>query len=221
VIEGQAPDSKQLRQRLDELEGRRKTVRKDLARSRETLSELQGRLERAPLVAQRLESLSAELFGHLISALEANLTLALQEVLDQPLAFKVDHEFKNKTVHFSFHVKRGEYEEDIMRGQGGSVTNVLSVGLRFFALAALDETEHRRFLVLDEQDCWLRPDLVPLLVKIVHDAARSLGFQVLMISHHDLTAFEQYADRIYRLTPHPDGVRVSLHSEATRQPDPA
>lgn len=69
----------------------------------------------------------------------------------------------------------------------------------------LDESKHRRFLVLDEQDCWLRPDLVPKLVKIVHDAGKALGFQVLMISHHDISAFEQYADKIYEVVPVVDG----------------
>ena len=70
-----------------------------------------------------------------------------------------------------------------------------------FALATLDPARHRRFLVLDEQDCWLRPDLVPKLVKIVHDAGQALGFQVLMISHHDIATFEKYADRIYTFLP--------------------
>ena len=74
-----------------------------------------------------------------------------------------------------------------------------------FALTTLDEARHRRFLVLDEQDCWLRPDLVPKLVKMVHDAGKALGFQVLMISHHDIAIFERYADRIYTLTPDANG----------------
>ena len=77
-----------------------------------------------------------------------------------------------------------------------------------FALATLDPAQHRRFLVLDEQDCWLRPDLVPRLVKIVHDAGKALGFQVLMISHHDVEAFREYADKIYKLVPDAAGVRA-------------
>ena len=73
-----------------------------------------------------------------------------------------------------------------------------------FALATLDENVHRRFLVLDEQDCWLRPELVPNLVKIVQEAGKALGFQVLVISHHDVSAFSQFADRIYQFTPQGD-----------------
>jgi predicted ATPase len=80
-----------------------------------------------------------------------------------------------------------------------------------FALTSLDPKEHRRFLLLDEQDCWLRPDLVPRLVKIIRDAGKALGFQVILISHHDLKSFEEHADRIYRFNPRPDGsVEVAL-----------
>lgn len=100
-----------------------------------------------------------------------------------------------------------------MRGMGGSVANVLSVGLRLFALTTLDEQEHRRFLVLDEQDCWLRPDLVPRFVRIIYEAAKALHFQVLMISHHDQSVFQGYADRIIRLNPGPDGVTAQVVSE--------
>ena len=106
------------------------------------------------------------------------------------------------------------------RRQGGSVANILSVGLRMFALTSLDEGQHRRFLVLDEQDCWLRPDLVPRLAKIVRDAADALGFQVLMISHHDVAVFEQYADRIYQFSVGEEGaVNVELFNTAPDEPD--
>ena len=67
--------------------------------------------------------------------------------------------------------------------------------------------------MLDEQDCWLRPELVPKLVNIVHRAARELEFQVLMISHHDVGLFEKYADKIYRLTPKNGTVEADVMSD--------
>jgi predicted ATPase len=91
-----------------------------------------------------------------------------------------------------------------------------------FALATLDPGEHRRFLVLDEQDCWLRPDLVPKLVKMVHEAAKALGFQILMISHHDVALFERYADRIYQFGLNANGtVDVRQLSSPAAEPDSA
>jgi hypothetical protein len=159
-------------------------------------------------VDKALDDLSEQLFGRIVKILEEKLTLALQEVLEQPIALKVNRDYKRGGATMSFHIERNGQPEDIMKGQGGSVVNILSVGLRMFALTTLDPAVHRRFLVLDEQDCWLRPDLVPRLVKIVHDAGRALGFQVLMISHHDVSAFEQFADKIYQFIPTVDGVQV-------------
>jgi ABC-type glutathione transport system ATPase component len=148
------------------------------------------------------------LFEKVLRTLEKNLTTALQEVLGQPIEFKTETSFKRGSANVQFHVERDGNSEDIQRGQGGSVQNVLSVGLRIFALAELSSTDHRRFLVLDEQDCWLRPELVPHLVNIVHQSAKELDFQVIMISHHDERLFEKYADKIYRLDPSRDGLKI-------------
>jgi ABC-type glutathione transport system ATPase component len=136
----------------------------------------------------------------LLGVVQEKLTIALQEILDQPISFRAEADFKRGSTTVEFWIERDGHREDVLRGQGGSVANILSVGLRMFALTTLDERQHQRFLVLDEQDCWLRPDLVPQLVKIIRDAGRALGFQVLMISHHDVAVFERFADRIYQFS---------------------
>jgi ABC-type glutathione transport system ATPase component len=198
-----------LRKRCDRLLWQQQQDAKALANERAKLAQIDEYLALAPAVEEALDKLSEEMFGSLTRVLEEQLTVALQEVLDQPdLALKVEREFKNRTATMRFYVERNGNREHIMKGQGGSVANVLSVGLRLFAFTTLDQQKHRRFLVLDEQDCWLRPDLVPALVKMVRDAGRALGFQVIMISHHDLGIFERYADRIYRFTPSAEGVKV-------------
>jgi hypothetical protein len=197
------------RRRLEQLLGLRQATQQQHDQRTGEVAQIDGYLAIADAVEDALDKLSEQLFGGLVRTIEEKLTVALQEVLEQPIVLKVEREFKRGTATMSFQILREGQPEDIMRGQGGSVANILSVGLRLFALTTLDKEKHRRFLVLDEQDCWLRPDLVPRLVKIVHDAGKALGFQVLMISHHDVTAFEAYADRIYRFTPNADGVSVS------------
>ena len=111
---------------------------------------------------------------------------------------------KNNAASVSFEVERDGNPENIMRGQGGSVANILSVGLRIFALRNLGD-DHRRLLVLDEQDCWLRPDRVPELMSLVRQAAGKLGIQMIVISHHDEQLFEIHADRIFEFTPQRGG----------------
>jgi len=199
------------RRRADKLlHSREEREQRSLALSRR-FAELNAYLAIAGEVTLALEQLGDQLFQQLLVTVQEKLTIALQEILEQPIAFKAEATFERGAAAVKFHIERDGNQEDILRAQGGSVTNILSVGLRMFALATLDPARHRRFLVLDEQDCWLRPDLVPRLVKIVREAGRALGFQVLMISHHDVALFERYADRIYQFTPDgAGGVNVRL-----------
>jgi ABC-type glutathione transport system ATPase component len=210
----------ELRRRVDRLLDRRDALQRRSIDLADQFDNLNAYLALAPQVTQALELLNEQLFQKLLGTVQEKLTVALQEILEQPIVVKAAAEFKRGAATVEFSIERDGQPEDIMRGQGGSVANVLSVGLRMFALATLDETQHRRFLVLDEQDCWLRPDLVPRLVKIVHEAGRALGFQVLMISHHDVNLFERYADRIYRLVPDSQkGVSVELLVDQPFEPD--
>lgn len=194
-----APD--RLRQTFTRLSAWQEQTRKEADRVDRRLAENRRYLALSEKVAAALEALNQQLFREVLDLIEDKLTIALQEVLEQPIELKADVDWKRNAASVEFWIERNGNREDILKGQGGSVANILSVGLRMFALTTLDANRHRRFLVLDEQDCWLHPDLVPRLVKIVHDAGKALGFQVLMVSHHDPESFKQYADRVYRLVP--------------------
>lgn len=201
-----APDA--LRQRLVALDAHRKNEARNLAELRRRLADTRHRLSLAGEVTTALESLSDQLFRELLSLIEEKLSIALREVLDQDIHLMAETSSSHGRATVNFHIERDGAAENIQHGQGGSVSNILSVGLRMFALTTLDADAHRRILVLDEQDCWLHPDLVPQLVKIVHDAGEALGLQVLMISHHNLERFQHFADKAYRIRPGKKGVVV-------------
>ena len=209
----------QLRDRIQYLQFQRRDRVQSLQRAETRIAALQEFLGIADEVGEALDVLSQQLFSETLDILQEKLTIGLQEVLEQPIQFKATPAYKNNSAVVEFSIEKEGHAEDIYRGQGGSVQNVLSVGLRLFALAQLDQQEHRRFLVLDEQDCWLKPDRVPRLVKMVHQAARELNFQIIMISHHDIGLFEKYADRIYEFRPTADGVQVEQVDRAPFEPD--
>lgn len=196
----------QYRKILDQLRWQQSSLEKEFRLNDQRLEGLQKFLEISDQVTDALDSLSQKLFEKVLGILEEKLSIAIQEVLEQPVCFRADASFRRGAANVDFSVERDGNQEDVNRGQGGSVQNVLSVGLRLFALARLDQESHRRFLVLDEQDCWLRPELVPRLVNIVYRAAQELNFQVIMISHHDVRLFETFADKIYQFSPQADHV---------------
>jgi len=177
-------------------------------RAGEELAQVRSFLEVAPLAVARMEELSSVLFFEILDEIESNLTHAIREVLGQDRTVSTQREVKGNrlTVHFQIHSGDDkEQVEDILTGQGGSVANILSVGLRLIALSQLDEHRHRPFLVLDEQDCWLRPALVPVFMKLIARIAERLDLQLLVISHHPLDLFAGAARRVLTLTPGPDG----------------
>ena len=199
----------EIRKRLDRLAWKRQRLQVQRSRNQSSIEQLESYLGLADQVTDALDLLSQKLFEEVLGLLRDKLSIAIQEVLEQPVRFHAEASFKRGAANVDFSIERDGNQEDVNRGQGGSVQNVLSVGLRLFALARLDESEHRRFLVLDEQDCWLRPELVPRLVNIVYRAAKELNFQVIMISHHDIGLFEKYADKIYRFEPNGSAVHVA------------
>lgn len=201
-----AADPREVRGRLQELLGQRKRMQAERTAKQAEHARQTAYLAIADQVSGALQSLSEQLFQELLAVIEAKLSIALQEVLEQPIALRAKADWKRETVCVEFHIERNGLQEDILRGQGGSVANILSTGLRLFALTTLPADAHRRFLVLDEQDCWLQPELVPRLVKIIQQAAGELGFQVLMISHHNVATFERSADRIFELSPGANGL---------------
>src|SRR5882724_3836749 len=107
-----------LRRRFDKLDGQRIRLQRDQQRIAGLLAELADYLAIAPQVEAALEVLSNALFGTLADLIERHLTLALQEVLQQPITLKVERDFKRGAATMRFHIQRDGQEEDIMRGQG-------------------------------------------------------------------------------------------------------
>ncbi len=212
-------DPQQIRRKLDQLSYARQEANRELDGNATELEKLAKYLQTAEKVSIALEKLNQDLFSSLLGTVQEKITIALQEILEQPITFHAKAGFSRNSAGVEFWIERNGKPEDLINGQGGSVANIVSVCLRIFALTTLDEATHRRFLILDEQDCWLRADLVPKLVKIIHDASRALGFQILMISHHERHLFEQYADKIIELQ-WQDGKVVAVDTtSAPSQPD--
>jgi len=213
------PDPGALTALYHQLSGQRDAIEKECALIQNEIALLDDFLKLEQKVLEALEKLDGELFKNITTLLENKLSVALQEILEQDIRLKVEPVIQGKSIGFKFRTERNGSEEDIMRGNGGSVVNILSVCLRIFALTQLPVSSHRRFLVLDEQDCWLQSELIPRFAKIIHEAARALGFQILVISHHNSSIFQDYADRIFRLTPSPDGVKIEHLNRNPATPD--
>lgn len=200
-----------LRHQAGRLEGLAESLVRDHQAARRELLAVEEFLALSPKAQARLEDLSRDLFGELMEEVESNLTHAVREILGQDRTVVSRREVKSGKFFITLEIENQGQVEDILQGQGGSVCNILSVGLRLIGLAQLDPALHRPFLVLDEQDCWLRPELVPRFNALIAAIGEKLGLQVLTISHHSVDSFSGSAGRVFLLAPSRDaGVTVSV-----------
>lgn len=162
------------------------------------VGEAKTRIELEPHVISVMEELQRREHERAVGAYEELLTLFLRDVLPGHREVVMDLRTERSLPALDVYLRKGEGLplEDALSGTGGSVTNILSAGLRFIALV---RSGKRPFLVLDEPDCWIKPELAPKFAGVIQSVAEQLGVQVLMISHHDEQMFEAILPHRLRL----------------------
>jgi energy-coupling factor transporter ATP-binding protein EcfA2 len=187
-------DSRELRRRLHQATLRSATlhgVRKADTDARDRLvtevSEAKGRLSLGEEVARIFDALQQRAHERSVGAFERLLSAILRDVLPEEGAVRLLPQFKNNTTWLDVALEKGGKLEDLIDGNGGAVTNVVCTGLRF---AALSRTQNRRLMILDEPDCWLKPERVPSFVRVIAQVSAQTHTQTFFITHHDPSYFE-------------------------------
>jgi len=145
-------------------------------------------VEIQPDVTEILDELQNAAHQRSVGAYEKMLTAIVDDVLGE----------NGKKIAFEMKISRGVPSlfisidnngntEDIIDGQGGSVANVVSTGLRYIALSRLQE--NRKFITLDEPDCWLSPEKIPAYFNVLNKLSKEIGIQSVVVSHHDRPSF--------------------------------
>ncbi|MDA8120230.1 MAG: AAA family ATPase [Gammaproteobacteria bacterium] len=156
-----------------------------------------GRLALRPDVEALVERLATRAHERSVGHYETLLTALVQDVLpegEQRVVLALETKRDLPALSLSVVRKNTEGEdqepEDILDGNGGSLTNVIVAGLRYIALT---RSGQRPFIILDEPDCWLRPDRIPAFGQVISQLAHNAkggGIQTLLISHHDAQIFD-------------------------------
>jgi hypothetical protein len=154
------------------------------------VGEAKGRIELAPEVEAFVSGWQSRLHARNVGVMEQLLTALLRDVIpgDKQATFTLSTERGAPALDIEL-TTDGE-REDILDGHGGAVTNVVSAGLRFIALS---RSGARKFIALDEADCWLPEGRIGLFSNVLARVSETLEVQTLLISHHDLSHFEDVA----------------------------
>lgn len=168
------------------------------------VSEKQTRVEWSEEVRDILLELNEKEHEREVGTFEKLLTSCLEDVLPGYREVVMDLHTFNGLPALDLFIKKGINMplEDALHGTGQSVTNILSLGLRAISIM---RSKKRRFMILDEADCWVREEYAPKFTHLVNQLATGLGFQILMISHKPEWVFEKIP-HIACLEKHADGI---------------
>jgi len=162
----------------------RDVLSKKLDRVTQDVAQAKLRVELKPQVDEFLSELEYEAQKRSIDSFELMLTSMVNDVLpreNQKVSIKLTTQRNAPALYL--YLNQNGFDEDVLTGQGGAVANVLSTALRFIALART--TANRKFIILDEPDCWISPDRVSNFSYVIHKIAEELNIQVVYISHHN------------------------------------
>lgn len=126
------------------------------------------------LLSEKAQFEAISLYSELLSKLVSDVIGKEQEVVLETKKIR-------DKVNLNIYVIENGNAIEIVEGKGGSVCNLITVGMR---VVALIQSPYRRFLFLDEPDCWLSPELVKRFVCILKQLCTDVGLQVVYISHH-------------------------------------
>lgn len=177
----------EVRLRAARLQGQRDAEAQQLKETTAEVSLAKGRLGLSEEVARIFDALQRRAHERSVGAFERLLTAILNDVMPGEGQVRLLTQLKANYTWLDVALEKPQGLEDLLEGNGGAVTNVVSTGLRF---AALSRTQNRRVMVLDEADCWLKPDRVPAFVSVVAEVSKQARTQTFFITHHDPTFFE-------------------------------
>lgn len=146
-------------------------------------------LNKQPDYVNFLKHLQSILHQKNIGAFSELLSYFVQDVLNKDKEIILDLYTYHNLPALKIEAMNNGKRENIYNGSGGSIANIVSTGLRLIALSRLS---NRKFIILDEPDCWLEVGNVPLFAKIIGDISSQLNIQTVIISHHHWSYFKDY-----------------------------
>ena len=188
IIVEKSEDIKYINETLSQMLAKKSLLEKEYNALKSEVALSMVRVSWQPEVKEFLDYLQWQEHEKSVGAYEKLLSAFMEEVLPgyRKVVFELTTE--RNAPALNIFIKKGENmpPEDALMGTGGSVTNILVTGLRIISLL---RSGKRKFLVLDEPDCWLNPVYIPAFSKVINEMAKELGIQIFLISHYVNSTF--------------------------------
>lgn len=187
------PSANELKERLDaarmkaaRLVGARGADTRQLAEWTDKVAQAKARRSLSEEMTRLFEAMQTRAHSRSVGSFEALLSAVLEDVLPGQGRVHLELSSSNNAPNLDIFIDNDGNLEDVLECNGGAVTNVVCTGLRY---AALSRTKNRRFMVLDEPDCWMKPEHIPDFMRVVAEVSKTTKSQTLLISHHETPYF--------------------------------
>jgi predicted ATPase len=192
---------------LAALDGMRGELERERTRNREVVGAAKWRVLQRETVERVFEAAQARLHAKAVGSYERLLTMIANDVLPSKIRIRLElgTNRRNGKPSLDIVAQREGGDVDVSRATGGSLMNVLATGLR---VSALIKSGARQFAAFDESECWISPDNVPAYGNVLVRLSSDLGFQCLLISHHNPRMF--HGAFVVRLDGSPETGLVAL-----------
>jgi DNA repair exonuclease SbcCD ATPase subunit len=173
-----------------------RVARQEQERLSNEIAERDRLLSRKTEMLQTLEQLQVEAQGKKKADFEALLTSLIHDIIPgKKDRIVLTNGMRNNRASLDIDIEVDGNLENVDEDKGGSISNIVAMGLRFIVLA---RNPNRRVLMFDEADCHLSREYIPAFAAVLSSLAYNIGIQVLYISHHPISCFEGYG-RIIQL----------------------
>ncbi len=183
-------------QDLNRLEGRRQQLLADKATTSADVSLSKARIAQKDAVRAFMEDIQTEAHRVTIDQYGNLLSEIVKDVMVTPVPITLEIYSERGLPALDVNAIIDGSPTSIFDDTGGSLNNVISMGLRLIAVV---RSSNRKFVVLDEPDCWLRNEYSKNffgVVKDMTDQMKDNNFQCVAVSHHHYSEFKEGANII-------------------------
>jgi len=175
-------------------EAKRRSLRVD------SLSMEIGKAEQELVSRKKVElvvsSLIERMYTQAIGSIEPLLNFGIRSVYPRLIESKVIQSIERGKPTFQIKVVDGGEPVSLGSAHGGGLSQIIGFLLRVIVIIL---SGRRRFMILDESFSAVSRDLQPSLSELIRKVTEDLGFQIILITHSEDTAFE--ADKVYAVEP--------------------
>ena len=185
---------KELKGRLERLQGRRSWIEQELAKVKKDLVEARRQHNRALQAREIVRQVGLTTQEQLQVHISNTVTLALESVFPRPYKLVVEFVKRRNKTECDLMLEHKGSRVHPMEAVGGGVVDVVSFALRVSSWALLTPRP-APVLILDEPFRHLSTDLLPLAGKMLKEISEKLALQVIMVTHAEELVEE--ADKVF------------------------